>query len=43
MSCGREDLARSLADRHYYMEGIVSLCHAAEIRQVSGGILAPRA
>lgn len=40
-ACGREDLARSLADQHEFLEGIVSLCHAAEMRQV-GEVLARR-
>lgn len=33
-ACGREDLARSLADEHRYLEGTVGLCQEAEIREV---------
>lgn len=32
--CGRDDLARSLADEHEYSDGTISLCHEAELRQV---------
>ncbi|CAM9379052.1 unnamed protein product [Scytosiphon promiscuus] len=32
-ACGREDLARSLAAKHGYLEGTVSLCHQAEMRK----------
>lgn len=34
-ACGREDLAGSVAEAHDYFEGIVELCHAAELREVS--------
>lgn len=32
--CGRDDLARSLAAKHGYLEGTVALCHEAELRKV---------
>lgn len=34
-ACGREDLARSLADKHGYLEGTVALCHEAELQKVN--------
>lgn len=33
-SCGREELARFLADKHSYFEGTIRLCHEAEMQQV---------
>eukprot|EP00752_Nemacystus_decipiens_P010372 g9242.t1 len=30
---GRDDLARSLADKHGYLDGTVALCHEAELRK----------
>lgn len=32
--CGRDDLARSLADEHEHSDGTIALCHEAELRQV---------
>lgn len=33
-ACGREDLARTLATKHGYVGGTVTLCHEAELRKV---------
>lgn len=32
--CGREELARFLADKHSFFEGTIRLCHEAEMQQV---------